>query len=160
MKDYKCERLYRDARITNIYEGTTQLQVVAAIRHVTTGTYLQRIKEYEAMSVAPELESLKGTLAAMTGIYEKLVEQVTSPKDEEYLDFHARRMVESAGHIIVGHLLLQDATVNPDLFRRSAEVYIHYGQIEVEKNYRFVEQCSIDTLAYYRAVEKKVEAEG
>jgi alkylation response protein AidB-like acyl-CoA dehydrogenase len=150
MKDYKCERLYRDARITNIYEGTTQLQVVAAIRHVTTGTYLQRIKEYEAMSVAPELGALKGTLAAMTGIYEKLVEQVTSPKDEEYLDFHARRMVESAGHIIVGHLLLQDATVNPDLFRRSAEVYIHHGQIEVEKNYRFVEHSSIEALAYYR----------
>ena len=65
MKDYKCERLYRDARITNIYEGTTQLQVVAAIRHVTTGTYLQRIREYEAMPVSPELETLKRTLSKM-----------------------------------------------------------------------------------------------
>lgn len=80
MKDYKCERLYRDARITNIYEGTTQLQVVAAIRHVTTGTYLQRIKEYETMSVIPELEPLKRSLSRMTQMYEKQVGILTSKK--------------------------------------------------------------------------------
>ncbi|MDD4486393.1 MAG: acyl-CoA dehydrogenase family protein, partial [Proteiniphilum sp.] len=122
MKDYKCERLYRDARITNIYEGTTQLQVVAAIRHVTTGTYLQRIKEYEAMPVTPELEQLKRVLKQMAEMYEKLVEQVTSQKEEDYLDFHARRLVESAGHLVMGHLLLQDANKDAALFRRSAEV--------------------------------------
>ncbi|MDD2247220.1 MAG: Acyl-CoA dehydrogenase C-terminal domain-containing protein, partial [Proteiniphilum sp.] len=144
MKDYKCERLYRDARITNIYEGTTQLQVVAAIRHVTTGTYLQRIKEYADMSVAPELEPLKRVLSKMTQMYEKLVDLVTAPKDEDYLDFHSRRLVESAGHIIMGHLLLQDANKDPELFRRSAEVYIHYGQIEVVKNYNFVTKSRIE----------------
>jgi len=133
MKDYKCERLYRDARITNIYEGTTQLQVVAAIRHVTTGTYLQRIKEYAAMPIIPELEPLKSSLSKMTEMYEKMVETVTAAKDEEYLDFHARRLVETAGHIIAGHLLLQDANKNQDLFRHSAEVYIHYGRNEVMK---------------------------
>ena len=150
MKDYKCERLYRDARITNIYEGTTQLQVVAAIRHVTTGTSLQRIKEYEALPVVPELESLKNSLAKMTEKYEKLVEMVTSLKDEDYLDFHARRLVESAGYVIMGHLLLQDANKSPDLFRRSAEVYIHAGKIEVEKNYQFVTQSRVEDMAYYK----------
>lgn len=150
MKDYKCERLYRDARITNIYEGTTQLQVVAAIRHVTTGTYLQRIKEYEALPVVPELESLKNSLAKMAEKYEKLFEMVTSLKDEDYLDFHARRLVESAGYVIMGHLLLQDANKSPDLFRRSAEVYIHAGKIEVEKNYQFVTQSRVEDMAYYK----------
>ncbi|WP_286832524.1 MULTISPECIES: acyl-CoA dehydrogenase family protein [unclassified Proteiniphilum] len=150
MKDYKCERLYRDARITNIYEGTTQLQVVAAIRHVTTGTYLQRIKEYADMPVAPELEPLKRVLSKMTQMYEKLVDLVTAPKDEDYLDFHSRRLVESAGHIIMGHLLLQDANKDPELFRRSAEVYIHYGQIEVVKNYNFVTKSRIEDMAYYK----------
>ncbi len=150
MKDYKCERLYRDARITNIYEGTTQLQVVAAIRHVTTGTYLQRIKEYEAMPVAPELEPLKRALSKMAQMYEKLVELVTNPKDEEYLDFHARRLVESAAHIIMGHLLLQDANKEPEMFRRSAEVYIHYGQIEVIKHYNFVTKSRMDDIGYYK----------
>lgn len=150
MKDYKCERLYRDARITNIYEGTTQLQVIAAIRHVTTGTYLQRIKEYQAMPVEPELEPLKRVLSKMTQMFEKLVELVAAPKDDEYLDFHARRLVESAGHVIAGHLLLQDTNKNPELFRRSAEVYIHYGQIEVVKNYNFVTKSRIEDMAYYK----------
>lgn len=150
MKDYKCERLYRDARITNIYEGTTQLQVVAAIRHVTTGTYQQRIKEYESMPVVPELEALKRTLSEMTQMYEQLVTIVTSQKDEEYLDFHARRLVECAAHIISGHLLLQDANHNQELFRRSAEVYIHYGQVEVIKNYNFVSESGVDDMAYYK----------
>lgn len=153
MKDYKCERLYRDARITNIYEGTTQLQVIAAIRHVTTGTYLQRIKEYEAMHVVPELEPLKRILSEMTQMYEQLVSIVSSPKDEEYLDFHARRLVDCAAHIIAGHLLLQDANKNQDLFRRSAEVYIHYGQVEVIKNYNFVTESRIENMAYYKPVD-------
>ncbi len=150
MKDYKCERLYRDARITNIYEGTTQLQVVAAIRHVTTGTYLQRIKEYEAMPVTPELEQLKKVLKQMAEMYEKLVELVTSQKDEDYLDFHARRLVECAGYLVMGHLLLQDANKDAALFRRSAEVYIHYGEVEVVKNYNFITRLGIEDMAYYK----------
>jgi alkylation response protein AidB-like acyl-CoA dehydrogenase len=150
MKDYKCERLYRDARITNIYEGTTQLQVVAAIRHVTTGTYLQRIGEYAAMPVSPELEPLKKILLKMTEMYAKLVERVTAPKDEEYLDFHARRLVECAGHIIGGYLLLHDANKNQDLFRRSAQVYVYYGRNEVVKNYNFIAQAHVEDVAFYK----------
>ncbi len=152
MKDYKCERLYRDARITNIYEGTTQLQVIAAIRHVTTGTYLQRIREYEAMPVTPELEQLKRVLKSMAEMYEKMVDLVNSPKDEDYLDFHARRLVECAGHLVMGHLLLQDANKDAALFRRSTEVYIHYGEIEVLKNYNFITRSDIEDMAYYKPV--------
>ncbi|MFA6361181.1 MAG: acyl-CoA dehydrogenase family protein, partial [Dysgonamonadaceae bacterium] len=150
MKDYTCERLYRDARITNIYEGTTQLQVVAAIRHVTSGTYLQRIKEYEKMPLTPELEALRRPLSKMTQMYERLIEIVTSPKDSEFLDFNARRLVESAGHIIMGYLLLLGANDEPELFRRSAEVYIHYGQNEVIKNYNFVTKFRIENMGYYK----------
>ncbi len=152
MKDYKCERLYRDARITNIYEGTTQLQVVAAIRHVTTGTYLQRIRDYEAMAVTPELEQLKRVLKQMAEMYEQLVDLVISQKDEDYLDFHARRLVECAAHLVMGHLLLQDANKDATLFRRSAEVYIHYGEIEVLKNYNFITRSDIEDMAYYKPV--------
>ena len=97
MKDYACERIYRDARITSIYEGTTQLQVVAAIRHVTTGTYLNKINEYAAETYAPELKPLQDRLAAMTELYADAVNRVTSLKNTEYTDFQARRMVEMAG---------------------------------------------------------------
>ena len=150
MKDYTCERLYRDARITNIYEGTTQLQIVAAIRHVTTGTYLKRIKEYEEMPLAPELEASRKRLTKMTKMYEKLVEIVTEPKDPEFLDFNSRRLVETAGHIIMGYLLLLSANEESKLYRRSAEVYIHYGQNEVIKNYNFVTKFRMEDMGYYK----------
>jgi alkylation response protein AidB-like acyl-CoA dehydrogenase len=150
MKDYPCERLYREARITNIYEGTTQLQVVAAIRHVTTGTYLAQIREYESLEYNPELAELKDRLAGMAGIYETLIAGVTDRKDGEYLDFMARRLVETAGHCIMGHLLLQDADRNPALFRKSAEVYISYAEAEVNRIRHYIENFKIETLESYR----------
>jgi len=150
MKDYACERIYRDARITNIYEGTTQLQVVAAIRHVTTGTYLSQMRAYEAESVAPELESLKKRLIAMTDIYESLVAKVIESKDNEHIDFQARRLVEAAGHTILGYLLLQDTEKNPELFRCSAEVYINYGEAELKKIQDFINNFNIENLGYYK----------
>ncbi|MDR1121551.1 MAG: acyl-CoA dehydrogenase family protein [Dysgonamonadaceae bacterium] len=150
MKDYACERIYRDARITNIYEGTTQLQVVAAIRHVTTGTYLSQMKTYEVQHVVPELEAIKKQLIAMTETYEKMVARVVESKDSEYLDFHARRLVESAGHIILGYLLLSDTNVEPEIFRRSVEVYVSYGEAEIRKHQHFIEQFDAEKLGYYK----------
>ncbi|MCD8260815.1 MAG: acyl-CoA dehydrogenase family protein [Bacteroides sp.] len=149
MKDYACERLYRDARITSIYEGTTQLQVVASIRYVTTGAYLARMQEYEAMPVAPELEELKNRLKEMASKYTMAVTQVTEAKDQELLDFTARRLVEMASHIIMGHLLVQDASVC-DLFATSAQVYVRYAEAEVEKHINFIRKFDKDNLEYYR----------
>ena len=149
MKDYACERIYRDARITSIYEGTTQLQVVAAIRHVTTGTYLNQIRAYQAEEIKPELSALREKLIAMTNKYEAAVKKVTETKDNTLIDFQARRMVEMAGHIIMGYLLLLDATRN-DSFRRSAEVYIRYGEAEVEKNSTFIDNFQMEDLNTYK----------
>ena len=149
MKDYTCERLYRDARITNIYEGTTQLQVIAAIRHVTTGTYLEQIRRYEAIEYKPGLEVLKKKLIEMTGQYERIVASVIEIKDSEYLDFHARRMVEAAAHCIFGYLLLQDAEKN-DLFHPSAEVYIKYGQAEIAKIESCVQNVDCEDFMYFK----------
>ncbi len=122
MKDYACERIYRDARITSIYEGTTQLQVVAAIRHVTTGTYLNQIRAYENENIAEAYLPLKDELVKLTDIYAAAVEKVTSAKDSEYLDFMARRLVEMAGNIIMSYLLILDASRNEE-FDASARVY-------------------------------------
>jgi len=150
MKDYPCERYYRDARITNIYEGTTQLQVIAAIRHVLTGTYLAQMKAYQTETLNPELDGLKARLAHLVEIYEKLVPKVTDTKDNEYIDFHARRLVECAGYICIGYLLLSDADKAPEEFRRSAEVYINYGETEVKKNKEFIEGFPVENLQYYK----------
>lgn len=149
MKDYACERIYRDARITSIYEGTTQLQVVAAIRYVTTGAYLARIKELEQQSVAPELESLLSRLKAMGAKYAEAVSKVADSKDQELIDFTARKLVEMSAYLIMGHLLLQDASQNA-IFASSAQVFTRFAEAEVEKNASFIARFSKDDLAYYR----------
>ncbi len=149
MKDYACERIYRDARITSIYEGTTQLQVVAAIRHVTTGTYKEIIAEYDAIEYAPELAELKAKLQAMNELYEKAIETVTEVKDTEYVDFHARRLVEMAGHIIMGYLLLDDAT-RTSSFSRSANVYIRFGEAEVNRHAKFISEFKPEDRDNYK----------
>ncbi len=149
MKDYTCERLYRDARITNIYEGTTQLQVVAAIRHVTTGTYLNQLNEYDQLDYKEELQPLHARLQAMTAKFAALKETVTATKDSEYIDFHARRLVEAAGHCVFGYLLLQDAQ-RDDSFKRSAEVYVRYGEAEIDKICSFIDHFKAEDLALYR----------
>lgn len=150
MKDYACERIYRDARITSIYEGTTQLQVVAAIRYVTTGAYLARIKEYEAMPVAPEYEGLKNRLIEMGEKYAASVAKITEAKDQELLDFAARRLVEMAAYIIMGHLMIQDATKASCMFHESAHVFVRFAETEVDKHALFVERLDRDDLAFYR----------
>ena len=160
MKDYACERIYRDARITSIYEGTTQLQVVAAIRHVFTGTYMQLIDQYAAMEVSEELAAQKEILVAMTAQYKAAVEKVHTINDAAYSDFMARRLVEMAGNIVMGYLLVTDASRNAasddkeiaaaaaDL-ARSAKVYINLGRAEVARNAEFVANVQPEDMAAY-----------
>ena len=148
MKDYACERIYRDARITSIYEGTTQLQVVAAIRHVTTGTYLNWINEQAAKECKPEDQAVKNSLAFMTQQYAAAVESVMGVEDTRYHDFMARRLVEMAGYIVMGYLLLDDATRNDD-FRRSLNVFVNLCKAECAKHAEFIEAFKPDQLAFY-----------
>lgn len=152
MKDYPIERIYRDARITTIYEGTTQLQVVAAIRGVTTDGYLKRIREFEAMEIKPELHGFRRTLIGMTEEYEKAVKAVMDVKDNEYTDFHARRLVEMAGHIIMSYLLLLD-TERDDKFRTSLEIYIRMARAENRSRAEFIFNSSIDDIGFFKQVQ-------
>ena len=151
MRDYACERIYRDARITSIYEGTTQLQVVAAIRHVTTGTYLNQIKAYAEREYNEAVAPMKAKLEAMTATYEETMEKVKAVEDPEYITFHARRLVEMLGHIIMGYLLIGDASQEPDLFMDSAKVYVNMGEAEVARHARFIGAFNpADQAAYIR----------
>ena len=150
MKDYACERVYRDARITSIYEGTTQLQVVAAIRHVTTGTYLAMIRDYEAQPVREDLQWIKDILIGLTAQYETSVAAVAAVNDTAYTDFMARRMVEMAGNIIMSYLLLSDAERNQD-FTRSAGVYCKLAQSEVARHAEFIAAFNPSQLDLYKA---------
>jgi 3-(methylthio)propanoyl-CoA dehydrogenase len=149
MKDYPIERIYRDARITNIYEGTSQLQVVAAIRGVTAGNYLKRLEEYAEIKVKPELEFLQKTLLNMTHQFRKTVEKVNEYHDDEYVNFHARRLVEMAGNIVIGYLLLHDANKS-DEYIRSAEIFIRMGKAQNVEKVSFINQTTPKDLGQYK----------
>ncbi|MFI3296672.1 MAG: acyl-CoA dehydrogenase family protein [bacterium] len=149
MKDYACERLYRDARILTIYEGTSQLQTVAAIRHVTTGNYLNQIKVYENTPINPEFDLIRTRLIEMTNKYEKAVAMIVDTKDQEYLDFVARRLVEMAGHILMSYLLIIDAT-RDEQFSKSAKTYINYAEAEVDKHASFVNNFNRADIDLYK----------
>ena len=149
MKDFPIERIYRDARITTIYEGTSQLQVVAAIRGVGSGAYLKILKEYEAQTVKPELEYLKHMLVKLTDQYSKTVEKVIEMDNTEVYDFHSRRLVEMAANVIIGYLLLLDSNRN-DKFKQSAEVFIRLAKTENTQKVSFINSFDIKEIGNYK----------
>lgn len=149
MKDYPIERIYRDARITSIYEGTTQLQMVAAIRGVTTGGYLNIIREYEVQELGSDLHAFRRTLIGMTEEYAHTAKTVVDLKDSEFIDFHARRLVEMAGNIIMGYLLLLD-TQRDDRFKNSTQLFIKMGKADNTARAEFIHDSTIEDLATYK----------
>ncbi len=149
MLDYACQRIYRDARITSIYEGTTQLQTVAAIRYVTNGSYIATLREYETKVSAPQYASILERIKAMTDKFETATEQVKAFEDQATLDFLARRLMEMATFNIMSHLLLQDATRAPELFEKSLNVFVNYAEAEIEKHYKFIQDFKIESLNHY-----------
>ena len=124
MRDYVCERLYRDARITSIYEGTTQLQVVAAIRYATSGFYSQLLDEYMTIDVPESLAPLRDRIAAMIEKYKSAVERVQSFGCQESLDLLSRRIYEMAAYCIMAALLLADAAADEELFAASFHRFV------------------------------------
>ena len=152
MKDYACERLYRDARILNIYEGTTQLQVVAAINHVTKGTYLEQILRYEEGERTEATQPLGEKLVAMRKVYEKLVERVESIDKEHagYKDFHARRLVEVAGYIIISHILLRQAAERPEDYLAQTKVFVKYAVKKVAEAETYINESEAEDVELFR----------
>ena len=154
MKDFPIERLYRDARITSIYEGTTQLQAVAAIKGVTTGVFLEQIRKYES-EVLEENYLLKGKLQEMTLRYEEISEKVINLNSSELLDFHARRLVEMAGNIIMGYLLVLNSQ-RDDSFSKSAKLYVSLVVSENMEKYNYIDNFEIEDLKLYKLEDSEV----
>ena len=149
MLDYPIQRYYRDARITSIYEGTTQLQVVAAIRYVTNGAYLQLMREYEQQAVADDLKPLQQRAKAMADKFEEAVAHVKEAADQSLHDLCARHLVEMAAETIMLHLLQYNATQRPDLFSKSVRVYANLAEADVAKHHTFVMQLTPDSVQHY-----------
>lgn len=150
MKDYLCERLYRDARITSIYEGTTQLQVVAAIRYATSGYYGELLGEYLAEPVPASLLSLHARVESMVGRYMVALEQVQMLGSQEALDFLARRIYEMAAYCIMAALLLRDAAMDEELFASSLFRFVSLAESEIVAHAVYIENFDNKLLNQYK----------
>ena len=154
MKDYPCERLYRDARIMNIYEGTSQLEVVAAINAVTKGTFLEQIERYAAEEYAASMCPVVTKLKELTVKFSEMVARVEAGEKEAagFKDFHARRLVESAGHIIISYLLARQAGQAGE-YEASARIFAKLAEGKVTEAYTYVMNSTPEDVALFRGVE-------
>ena len=148
--EYKCQRLFRDARIFSIYEGTTQLQVVAAIRYITNGTYLNIIKEMLESEVSDDLKALKARVAKLADLYEAAINKVKEANDQAVHDFLARRLYNMTGDIVMSLLILDDATKSPDLFAKSANVYVRMAEEEVLGHSTYIQNFQAEDLESFK----------
>lgn len=149
--EYKCQRLFRDARIFSIYEGTTQLQVVAAIRYITNGTYLSIIKEMLENEVSEDLKPLKERVAKLVELYEAAINKVKEANDQAVHDFLARRLYNMTGDIVMSLLILDDATKAPEMFAKSANVYVRMAEEEVLGHSAYIQNFKAEDLESFKA---------
>lgn len=149
--EYKSQRLFRDARIFSIYEGTTQLQVVAAIRYITNGTYLSIIKEMLESEVSDDLKALKARVAKLADLYEAAINKVKEANDQAVHDFLARRLYNMTGDIVMSLLILDDATKSPELFAKSANVYVRMAEEEVLGHSAYIQNFQAEDLESFKA---------
>ena len=151
--EYKSQRLYRDARIFSIYEGTTQLQVVAAIRYITNGTYLSIMKEMLAAGVSEDMKPLQIRVGKLVEMYEQAVSYVKEADNQEVHDFLARRLYDMTGDILMSLLIIDDASRAPELFLKSANVYVRHAEEEVIGKSAYVKSFIAEELVNFRARE-------
>ena len=152
MKDYACERLYRDARIMNIYEGTTQLQVVAAINHVTKGTYLEQIMRYEEVEHSEATKAMAEQLVELRKIYEQVVERVETLDKEAtgYKEFHSRRLVEIAGYIIISHIMLRQADEVAEEYLNPTKIFVKYAAKKITEAASYINASGVEDVELFK----------
>ena len=155
--EYKSQRLYRDARIFSIYEGTTQLQVVAAIRYITNGTYLGIMREMLSAEVSEEMKPLQIRTGKMVEMYEQAVNYVKEAGSQEVHDFLARRLYDMTGDILMSLLIIDDASRAPELFLKSANVYVRHAEEEVIGKAAYVKSFIAEELVNFRQREAAAE---
>ncbi|WP_018463524.1 acyl-CoA dehydrogenase family protein [Segatella paludivivens] len=157
--EYKSQRLYRDARIFSIYEGTTQLQVVAAVRYITNGTYLSIIKDMLQTEVCDCVKPLQTRVAKLVDLYEDALNYVKEANNQDMHDFLARRLYDMTAEIIMSLLIIEDATRAPELFKKSANVYVRMTEEDIIGKVAYIKSFTVEDLKSFTVQEEAPVAE-
>ncbi|MFO8031005.1 MAG: acyl-CoA dehydrogenase family protein [Desulfohalobiaceae bacterium] len=136
-REFDVERLYRDARITNIYEGTTQLQVVAAIGGVVTGEIFSRLNDYETENDFAQVQQELEQARQLRSHLESAVAKVKEKKDPAFQEFHAARLVDMALETVLGYLLCIDA-LHSDRKKSIARIFLSRAKPRVQKSLSYI----------------------
>jgi alkylation response protein AidB-like acyl-CoA dehydrogenase len=155
--EYKSQRLYRDARIFSIYEGTTQLQVVAAIRYISNGTMLNNIKDMLAALPAEADAALKARVEKLIPVYEDALNYAKSLDSQDAFDFLARRLYDMTAELVMSLLIIRDAAKCPELFAKSANVYVRMTEEEVCGKSAYIKNFTAEDLENFKAAEPEAE---
>jgi len=147
-RDFEVERLFRDVRITNIYEGTTQLQVVGAIGSLMTGALSERLDEYEAAYDFSGVEPLFSRTRDLRRSLEQAVSSVREQNDSELQQYHAGRLLEMANDAVLAYLLCIDALSNENKLE-TARVFITMAGSRSTANLSFIRD-TLDTVLHKR----------
>jgi alkylation response protein AidB-like acyl-CoA dehydrogenase len=111
MREFNIERLFRDVRITNIYEGTSQLQVVAAIGKLLNHSLDPLLAEWQAAEYPPEMAREKAILVELTALFVKAVDALKAQESRDRVDYYACDLVDMAVWVTCGWLLLHDTNI-------------------------------------------------
>ncbi len=151
--EYKSQRLFRDARIFSIYEGTTQLQVVAAIRYISNGTMLQNIKNmFEALPENADA-ALKARVEKLIPVYEDALNYAKSLGNQAAFDFLARRLYDMTAELVMSLLIIRDAAKAPEMFAKSAQVYVRMTEEDVCGKSAYIKNFQVEDLDNFKAAE-------
>lgn len=147
--EYKCQRLYRDARIFSIYEGTTQLQVVAANRYVMNGTYLGIMREMLAEPVSKDMQPLSKRIEKMVEEYESSINKVKEMESQDAQDLLARRLYDITAEIIMALLIIADASKAPELFAKSAHIFVQMAEENITGKIAYINNFKVTDLVNF-----------
>lgn len=147
--EYKCQRLYRDARIFSIYEGTTQLQVVAANRYVMNGTYLGIMREMLAEPVSKDMQPLSKRIEKMVEEYESSINKVKEMESQDAQDLLARRLYDITAEIIMALLIIADSSKAPELFAKSAHIFVQMAEENITGKIAYINNFKVTDLVNF-----------